>query len=227
MSMSVGVLLMLGRMILGPLQKLTSKVVKAAVAPFVQAHEALEAADAVVDEADREVHAANIAAAEADEVQDRAVLVLAAALAGDGFNRTNPFKAFGAPAPSKLSNQGALVEAKALTALAAAVLAHPKASAETKRAATDAARAAEVMTDASMRQSRAVAKRSASATARDRTIPGQWRAALTDLKAVVRYADVVDGTDNYVRIFASVNKAIAAAKKKQKTPPPVPTTPIS
>jgi hypothetical protein len=225
MTMTVTVMLMLGRMILGPLLKLPSKVVKAAIVPFLKAQQAMEAADSVVDEAERALHDASVAAAAADAVQDRAVLALATALSGDGFSRSNPFKAFGAPSPSKVTNQASLVEAKTLTALAAAVVAHPKAGAVSKRAAADAQRAAQAMTDASMQLAKCRVARAAAVSSRDLTTPKQWREALNDLKAVVRYADVVDGTDHYASVFSSVNKAMLAAKKQKNIQPPVPTAP--
>ncbi len=221
MSISVGVLLMAGRMILVPLQALTSKFIEAAIAPFLKAHQALEEADGLVDEAELAVEAASRASAAADEVQDAAALVLAAALAGDGFNRANPFKAFGAMAPSRLVNQGDLVEARSLTGLAAAVLAHPKAGAESKRLAVAVDRAADAMTKAALHHEECVAARVAAVKHRDQTLPGQWRKALSNVKAAVRYADLIEGTSNYASVFSGVNKALATARSKRKVIAPV------
>jgi len=203
-------------MILGPIQMLSSKLVKEWVAPFLKAQERLEKADLLVDEAELAVHRASLAVAAADEVQDAAALELASALAGDGFDRGNPFKAFGAMAPSKLVNQGVLVEARSLTALAAAVLAHPKPSAASRRAATAVERAARAMTATSQQHAERISARVAAVKQRDQTLPADWRSALADLKTAIRYADLVESTTHYASIFAGVNRALAAATAKKK-----------
>lgn len=219
MSISVGVLLMMGRMILAPLQALTSKLIKVALPPFLKAHQALEAADRLVDDAELAVHAASQAVAAADAEQDRATLELASALAGEGFSRVNPFKVFGAMAPSKLVNQGVLVESRTLTALGAAVIAHPSTGPESKRLAAKVERAADQMSKASTAHERCVQERSEAVKARNLTLPAQWRRAFANVKAAVRYADLVEGSEHYRTIFSDVNKAMQAAKKKKKAAP--------
>ncbi len=217
--MTVGVLLLVGRMILGPLQGLTSKLVKKARAGFLRVHQALEVAETVVDEAESAAHASGLAVAAADAAQDAAVGALATALSGDGFGRLNPFKVFGVIAPSRLCAMGTLDEANTLMALAQAVAAHPEARADSRRAAIEANRAAQAAKTAVQRHQKNLEARSKAITRRDQTLPMEWKVAFTNLKAAVRYADITEGTSHYDMVFALANKRLA--RKKDASAPVV------
>ncbi len=206
--MTVGVLLLVGRMILGPLQGLTSKLVKKARAGFLKVHQALEVAETAVDDAESAAHASGLAVAEADAAQDASVGVLATALSGDGFGRLNPFKGFGVSSPSKLCAMGTLDEANTLMALAQAVAAHPEARADSRRAAIAANRAAQAAKTAVQRHQKNVEARSKAITLRDQTLPMEWKEAFNNLKAAVRYADITEGTSHYDMVFALANKRL-------------------
>jgi len=209
----------MGRLILAPLQLINSKYVRVPRDAFVRTFQALETAERAVDDAEAVLQKATNALALADATQDEAVNTLATHLAGDGFNRTNPFKEFGAPAPAKLVKQSVMTEAATLITLAPRVAAHPKASAASKRAAAKMHEAATAARAASNVQALAQQKRSGAIDARDSDLPKQFRVALTNLKAAVRYGDSIEQTTNYVAVFRGSSKPRGKSSVKPENEP--------
>ena len=159
-------------------------------------------------------------AAAQKRAQDAAVTVLASRLAGDGFHRTNPFKAFGVLAPAKLINLNVMKEATTLIALAPRIAAHPKVGAESKRAAAKMYEAALAARTASNEREVALQKRGDAVEARDGSLPKQLRVALAELKTTIRYVDLLEGTTHYVSVFRGSTRS-RASKKPQAVEEPV------
>ena len=156
MQSRTGALLMMGRLIVGSLGLVKSKLAKAACAQFIKAHTELVAAEKVVREADAEVRAASEKVIAADVAQDSATLALAACLAGDGGNRIAPFKPFGITSASKLINRGHVRQARALLLLAERVKGDAKTSKASKTAAEAMQAAALKMISANSQRSAAI-----------------------------------------------------------------------
>jgi len=207
-------MLVKGRLIVGPLEAVRSKYSKDARAAFFKAQGELEEADQRVVIADKAVADAGANLTAADDVQDAAALDLAVKLVGDGFNRSNPFKAFDAKSPSELVNLGFVNEAKLLIALAGKVAQHPQVGAEAKKTASEMSAAAEAVRDAAKQQSKALKARSEAFAQRDSSLPEQWQQALTDLRTTLKYSDYVEHTTTYDEVFADVPKSEVVKKKK-------------
>ena len=180
-------------------------------------------ADEAVKAAERVVSAAVDAVQAADEEQDRATLELAAKLIGDGFSRRSPFEAFGGLNPSKVVKLAHGEEANALILLASRVIAHPDISPTTKKAAQAVDRAATAMRAAESARHKAVEARAKAIELRDRGLPEAYAVALTNLRATIRYSDIVEKTSHYRDVFGALTKP---ANKKKKTPAPVDNGPV-
>lgn len=217
MSHSIGQLLSFGRLMLAAVQALTSKFVKGAKATFLKTQGELEEAERQVVKTDAVVEKAFIEAEAADEAQDRATLELATKLSGDGFGRTNPFKAFDAPSPSELCAKGQVPQANLLLALAPKVAQHPDASAASKKAAAHVAATAKTMRTAAIARTKALKARAAAVDARDALMPATQQ-ALTALREALRYADRSEGTSTYDDVFGAMPKPKV---KKKNDPAPV------
>lgn len=218
MSQPIALLLSFGRLMLAAVQALTSKFVKGAKVAFLKTHSELEEAERAVVETDAVVQKAVIGAEAADEAQDRATLDLATKLSGDGFGRSNPFKAFGSRSPSELCAKGQVPQASLLVALAAKVAQHPDASPDSKKAAAQVASKAKAMGLAATARTKALKARAAAVDARDALVPAS-QAALAALREALRYADRVEGTSTYDDVFGATPKT--KAKKKKSDPAPV------
>jgi hypothetical protein len=107
----------LGDIVLAAAKTADTKQVKARLAAFAQAHKAFAAAQANVIKAEEARRKALAEVADRDVQQDEAVMALAAALAGDGLPRVNPFKPLGFEAPSTIVNLGYEREARVVTSL--------------------------------------------------------------------------------------------------------------
>ncbi len=142
---SPGTRIAAGDSVLEAAKSTDTKAVAGRLAGFEKVHASYSAADTVVKKASEALQKQQAKVAEADVTQDEAVLDLANALPGDGLPRLNPFKPFGAPAPTKLQGLGYADEAKAVLALETAVLKHKNLSkgsiAAAKAAGSGAARA--------------------------------------------------------------------------------------
>ena len=214
MQSRTGALLMMGRLIIGSLGLVKSKLAKAACAQFIKAHTELVAAEKVVREADAGVRSASEKVIAADVVQDSATLALAARLAGDGGDRINPFKAYGVTSASKLVKRGHLRQARALLLLAEGVLASATSSQASKTAAEAMREAALALISVYAERSFALEVRTQAISARDAKLPQAWRTALSNLRASLRYADSTEGTSSYALVFAGLTPAKVKRPKK-------------
>ena len=154
-------------------------------------------------------------AGEADAARDEAVLKLAAALAGEGLPRANPFKPLGFPSPSALAEQGYEQEARDAQRLAKAVLGREGTSRATLAAAKALIASANAVEAALVPLERLVEARAAAVRERD-TVGQGWESRLAALKLAARMADA-EGARG---VFAALFSAGAPARAKRKPPAP-------
>ncbi len=209
-----------GRMILTSLRAVTSKYVKEERAAFERAQDALEGADARARTVDKEVKEAVDRSRLADQAQDDATHALAARLAGDDFDRRNPFKVLGVVSPSVLVTKAPVVQAQTLLRMAQELEADPSAKAESQKAALTAAAAANAVLEANKQKAQANLTRS-KRRIEDQHLTVEWQQALTNLREALRYADNREGTDVYDFVFAQLNEAKAQAKRRVAVSEPV------
>jgi hypothetical protein len=125
-----------------------TRLVKERLGRFEEMHRTYAAAQRKVDAVEEELAAAQARVAACDAVQDQAVEALAAALAGEGHARRNPFETFGAPSPSVIMRLPFTEEPAAVQQLVAAIegsrtVSVSKATLAAAHAADKAARAVE------------------------------------------------------------------------------------
>ncbi len=211
MSSETKAMLAMGDVLRPHLEAASSKFSRQALAAFTEAEEAVVTVAAAVALADEAVQLASAKVHAADEVQDRLVLELATSLSGDGFERINPFKEFGALAPSDFIKQGDAKEASALLQLVGNVARHPGASSGSKTLALLAREAALKTQEADAQRTLALAKRAIEFKKRD-DAEEKWSSALADLRTTIAYADYVEGTSHYETVFG----AIRMMKRRKK-----------
>ena len=207
MQNRTGALLMMGRLIVVSLDFVKSKLAKEACLAFIDAQNALDEANQQVRRADRVVREATQALTAADALQDSATYKLASSLAAEGGDRISPFKQFGVTSASKLVRRGHVQQAHALGRLAERVLSSNTASQASRAAAQAMAEAANGVLAASAQRAVAVVKRDQAIKARDTSLPGVWRRALSDLRLSIRFADAREGTNIYQVVFASLGQS--------------------
>jgi hypothetical protein len=144
-----------GASILDAASTVDTRLIKSRLVAFERAQRLYHDAHQAVLDADGQLTAAHAALAGCDAAQDAAIEALAGALGADGQRRTNPFAAFGAPAPGKLKMHSAADKAAALQALVTAVQRDKNHSKQTLQAAQKADSAAR----AQRRPSRRCARR--------------------------------------------------------------------
>ena len=189
--------------------------VKARLAAFEKAHRAYLAAQAQVTKADEAVRKCQAAVAESDVTQDEAVNALAGALAGDGLNRTNPFKAFGFDAPSKLVNYGYAREAKEARRLTATVRKKAGSSVATLRALQKLEKAADAVVKALEPLTKLEDARRAAISRRD-AVGLTWETTFAALKRGARAA----ADDGATMLFTALFDRPRAPKKPAVSTPP-------
>lgn len=197
----------------------TSKYVKSDRAAFIRVQRLLQGAVDTVERLEGALAEAASTVMAADDKQDAAVLSLASKLPADGFPRMNPFASFVTVSPSRMLLLGVAHEARVGIELAKKVVASSKAGAESKRAAEVVRSAAEEVLEAE-RQRREAEVRHRDAVANRDEVNADWRVALTNLRAAIRYADVREGTNEYDRVFKGLVK-VGAKRAVQKTETPV------
>jgi hypothetical protein len=199
-----------------------TRPVKGRFAVFTKNHRAYLRAEALVERHRARVAAQQATVGELDVIQDEAVDPLASALAGDGQNRTNPFKALGAPAPSVPKSQGYGAEAVTLLALCKKVRKLKGLSKASLRAVAAAERAARAV-QAALEPIAALKKAEAAALQARDALAQPWETSFAALKRACRTAE----DDGAHGLFAALFQppADAAPKRgtvrlKGKTPPP-------
>jgi hypothetical protein len=134
--------LRIGASILSAARAVDTRFVKERLARFEREHQRYAGAQRNVAAIERQLRAARFRLSGCDAVQDDAVEALARALVADGQRRRNPFAAFGALSPSKLSRLPFADEAKAVHRLVTAIRCSKPISKETSKAAQRADKAA-------------------------------------------------------------------------------------
>lgn len=212
-----------GASILDAASTVDTRVIKARLAAFERAQRVYHDAHQAVLDADGQLAAAHAALEGCDAAQDAAIEALAGALGADGQRRTNPFAAFGAPAPSKLKLHAAADKAAAVQALVAAVQRDKNRSKLTLQAAQKADSAARAATQAVAEVRKAQAAGREARHARGDAAKA-WETELAGLKRGARAAIDEGAPHLYVTLFD--RKATPAPRKAKPTPtPPAPTPP--
>ncbi len=211
-------LLVVGQLIVRALRAITSKFSKDERLRFVAVQAAFESIAERVKVAEQALREASARAALADEAQDNATRTLAEALAAEGFDRFNPFKVFGLPSPTAISRQDELGQATTLKLLAKKVLEHPDAKVRSRKAAVAAQKTADAMVEAVAAHAAASSEHAALMAERNHSLPEEWRSALAELKAAIRYGDMKEKTKNYDAVFGGLPKA-RKGKKPVVAPP--------
>ncbi len=206
MQSRTGALLKAGQITASTLKLVKSNLAREACRAFIEAQNALDAANQQVRAADRTVREATHRLIAADKVKDSATFALASRLVADGCDRIKPFKTFGVTSVSKLVRRGYARQAMVLGDLAHRVLSSPTTPPETKAAAQTVEQAVRAVLAANAERNRAMDKRSEAITARDAELPDVWRRALSDLRLSIQFADLTEGTKFYGFVFAMAKK---------------------
>jgi hypothetical protein len=190
---------------------------------FKTAHAAYRAADAQVKKAMDALQKQQAKVAEADVDQDDAVNELATELPRDGLPRVNPFKPFGAPAPSVLCGMGYSDEAQAVLRLEKAVLKRKGLSSGSIAAAKNGAACAKKVLAALAPIAKLEKSRSEAITRRD-ALAQTWETAFAALKRGARYAEDDGAAGLYAALFdrpakPSGKKKAKPAPKEESAPP--------
>ena len=219
---SPGMRLRLGASVLSAARLVDTRLVKERLGRFEEMHRTYAAAQRKADAVEEELAAVQARVAACDAVQDQAVEALAAALAGEGHARRNPFETFGAPSPSVIMRLPFTEEPAAVRQLVAAIegsrtVSVSKATLAAAHAADKAARAVEETVGPLAKLEDAV--RHARRT-RDSVVPG-WESALAALRRGARVAADEGATDLYARLFGLVARATPRSKPAEEQVPPV------
>jgi hypothetical protein len=211
----------IGNALLEAAKTVDTKPVKTQLTAFQARHKAWLAAHAKTMTAKAREQELRLNRSELDAKQDLAVDALAAALAGDGFDRLNPFKSFGGPSPSRLKEMGDEQEAVRAIALAAAVQKDKKASAATRKAAQVLAAAAKPVIDASKAVVPAAATATAQRNQREALVSG-WGKAYALLRMAAKLEEDSGGAPLYSTLFPTVSRP-----KRKPAPRPVTTATVA
>ena len=162
-----------------------------------------------------------------DAVQDEDVDTLASKLAGDGLPRTNPFKPFGAPAPSVLKITDAVVEAETIVSLTAKIAKRRDLSKDSQAAATKACAAAKAVSVAAKPLPALRKKVVEAMAARESLAPG-WEKAFSVLKRAARAAEDDGAPGIYEALFLrGAPKATGKKRAAKKGPDAKPAQPTN
>lgn len=206
-----------GASILDAASTVDTRLIKPRLAAFQTAQGVYREAHRAVLDAEGQLTAANAALKGCEAAQDAAIEGLAGALGADGQRRTNPFAAFGAPAPSKLKSLAAADKAGAMQALVAAVQRDKNRSKLTLQAAhkaENAARAAEQAV-AQVRKAEAAGREARHARS---DAAKAWETALAGLKRGARAAIDEGAPHLYATLFECA--ATSASRKAKPTATP-------
>jgi hypothetical protein len=206
-----------GASILAAADPMDTRLIKARLTAFSGAQRTYKTAHEQVLAAEARVTAAQMRLGELDVNQDEAVTALAAALIVDGQRRTNPFDAFGAPAPGKLTELGVADEAKAVHQLVAAVQRGKGTSKLTLKAAQAAEKAAHAVEQGLAEIERLHGNLRAARQRRD-AVGQAWATALAALKRGARAA----ADEGAPTLYATLFDRPRPARTKSAKPPPAP-----
>jgi hypothetical protein len=184
------------------------------LAGFKKAHTSYSTADAGVKKAGEALQKQQAKVAEADVTQDEAVMGLAVALPLDGLPRANPFKPFGAPAPTTVQGLGYAEEAKVVLALEKEVLKRKNLSKGSAAAAKTAGKAALRVQAELVPIPKLIKARTDAITRRD-ALAQAWETAFAAVKRAARSAEDDGAKGLHAVLF---ERAKAAPKRKKKTP---------
>ncbi len=181
------------------------------LATFKTAHTQYTAADVLVQSTLNALRAQQAKVESVDVDQDGSLDVLATSLAGDGFPRLNPFKPFGAPAPSVLKRTAASEKAAQVITLEASVLKKAAViSQKSEKAAIAAGDAARKVLDAAEPLAM-LEKEYSLARARRAALEPAWERAFANLKRSAKSAE----DDGHVGLFAALFDRPAPPKKSK------------
>ena len=152
---------------------------------------------------------------ELDAKQDQAADVLVTKLAGDGFSRTQPFKAFGGPAASRLKELDDLAEATLAQKIARNVRRHKDTSPASKKAAQHLATAALAVVKATKTIAPAATESALRRRQRDALI-AEWTKSYALLRLAAAFVEASGGEPLRSTLFAH------QAKKTNGTQPVAP-----
>ena len=209
-----------GASILDAASTVDTRVVKPRLVAFANAQRVYQKAHQAVVDADGQLAAAQAALNGCEVTQDAAIEALAGALGADGQRRSNPFAAFGAPAPGKLKLLAAADKAQATQALVAAVQRDKNRSKLTLQAAHKADNAARTAEQAVAQVRKAQAAGREARHARDDAAKC-WEADLAGLKRGARAA-IDDGAPH---LFATLFERPGAPAPRKAKPTPTPPSP--
>lgn len=205
-----------GDELLSRAKTISTSSVKAQLARFGAAHRAFLAAQGKTNTAKDAELDQRFLRGELDAKQDAAIDTLASRLAGDGFPRVNPFKAFAAKAPNILKALGDDAEAAAALKLARAVQKHRQASAGAKKAAQVLGKAAQAVLGASKAVAPAAAESFVRRSQRDALV-AEWSKAYSLLRIASQLTEASGGEPLHSTLFAHARKP---AKKPAPAPAP-------
>lgn len=211
---SPGTRIAAGDSVLEAAKSTETKPVAGRLAEFKKVHASYSDADAVVKKAGEALQKQQARVAEADVTQDGAVLALADTLPLDGLPRLNPFKPFGAPAPTLLQGMGYADEAKAVLALESAVLKRKNLSKGSTAAAKAAGKAA-LRVQAELKAIPKLEKARTDAMTRRDALAQAWETAFAGVKRAARAAEDDGAKGLYGVLF---ERAKPAPKRKKKAP---------
>jgi hypothetical protein len=210
-----------GASILAAARLTDTRLVKNRLAAFERAYRAYGAAQRKVDAAERRLATAQQRVGECDAAQDDAVEMLARALVGDGHPRAQPFAAFGAASPAAIKRLAPAAEAKALSALIAALQRNKAVSKPTLQAAREVERAVGAVTRAQAPIDKLTAALHDARRTRD-AIGGTWDSALGALKRGARAAADDGAPQLYPSLFERPARTSGRNGKRAPAPTPEP-----
>jgi len=205
-----------GVKVIRSLRAVTSKYSKEERAAFIATQSALQEAVERVKVFELKLKEATARVTLADDALDAGCRDLATALAGEGFDRFNPFKGFGFEAPSEFTELKRVTQATAALSLVKRVAAHAETKADSRKAAALVATLAETTLEAESARSDASLERTQAMVHRDKTLPREWQAALTALRAAIRYGDLKEKTSHYTSVFSTLVKPRSQKKKSSE-----------
>jgi hypothetical protein len=221
-----GLRLDVGASVLSAARAVETRLVKDRLGRFERSHQQYVAAQRKVEAAESQLRAAQARLAECDAVQDEAVETLARALVADGQPRGNPFDAFGALPPGKLTRLAFIEETQAVHQLVTAVQRNKSVSEATVQAAQAADKAARVVEQALVPVAKLQDTCRDARRTRDAVAPG-WESSLGALRRGARAAADDGAPDLHAILFPPVVRAVAKTKPQQVEVAAVPTPPAA
>jgi hypothetical protein len=210
-----------GASILAAARTTDTRLVKDRLVAFERAQRAYNDAQRKVDAVEVELTAAQRGLSACDAAQDAAVEVLARALVGDGQPRSKPFAAFGPLSPAAILRLPVADQAKALTALVAAVQCNKTVSKSALQIARDVEKAARAVEQALVPIDKLTATLREARRTRDAS-GANWDTGFGTLKRGARAAADDGAPQLYSILFERPTRGNGKNGKRQPTPAPTP-----